>query len=240
MRKMPITLVAGVVILFLVVLTTGCATKKLVRTEIAALDKKVEGVETSVEENQKRIKEHDEKLASIGSVISQHDSQFKAVDGKIDEVRKFAQGKLISKEILKNDTSKFKFDSFELSAETKAALDKFVENLIAQDRGVYLEIQGHTDNTGPDSWNLSLGKQRADAVMEYLYKQHHIPLHRMQVISYGSSAPIADNATQEGRGQKPARRNSRLRIDRKNSRPWFRIPFDRRLNHSDRSGSIEK
>jgi len=201
MKKMPVTLIAGCVVLLILVLTTGCATKKLVQTEIAALDKKVEGVETSVEESQKRIREHDEKLASIGSLISQHDSQFKAVDGKIDEVRKSIQGKLISKEILKNDASKFKFDSFELSPETKAALDKVVEALIAQDRGVYLEIQGHTDNTGPESWNLLLGKQRAEAVMEYLYKQHHIPLHRMQVISFGSSAPIADNSAKEGRAQ---------------------------------------
>ena len=201
MNKKHLAFLAGIVVLVGLVSVTGCATKKLVQTEIAALDKKVEGVETAVEENQKRIREHDEKLTSIGSLITQHDSQFKAVDGKIEEVRKFAQGKLIAKEILKNGDSKFKFDSYELGPEAKAALDKFVAGLIAQDRGVYLEIQGHTDNTGPDGWNLLLGKQRADAVMEYLYKQHHIPLHRMQVISYASSAPIADNSTKDGRAQ---------------------------------------
>jgi outer membrane protein OmpA-like peptidoglycan-associated protein len=201
MKRNTITFLAGAVILIGLISFTGCATKKLVQTEIAALDKKVEGVETSVEENQRRIKEHDERLASIGSLISQHDSQFKAVDGKIEEVRKFAQGKLIAKEIVKNNESKFKVDSFELSPEAKATLDKFVQALIAQDRGVYLEIQGHTDSTGPEAWNLLLGKQRAEAAMEYLYKQHHIPLHRMQVISFGSSAPIADNASKEGRAQ---------------------------------------
>jgi outer membrane protein OmpA-like peptidoglycan-associated protein len=201
MNKKHLALLAGIVVLVGLVSVTGCATKKLVQTEITALDKKVEGVETAVEENQKRIREHDEKLTSIGSLITQHDSQLKAVDGKIEEVRKFAQGKLIAKEILKNSDSKFKFDSYELSPEAKAVLDKFVAGLIAQDRGVYLEIQGHTDNTGPESWNLLLGKQRAEAVMEYLYKQHHIPLHRMQVISYASSAPIADNSTKEGRAQ---------------------------------------
>jgi len=35
--------------------------------------------------------------------------------------------------------------------------------------------------------------------MDYLYKEHHIPLHRMEVISFGSSKPIADNNTREGR-----------------------------------------
>jgi outer membrane protein OmpA-like peptidoglycan-associated protein len=88
-----------------------------------------------------------------------------------------------------------------LSPETKAALDSFVQKLIADKRGVYLEIQGHTDGTGPAEYNLLLGKKRADAVMEYLYKQYHVPLHRMQEISHGSSAPIADNATKDGRAQ---------------------------------------
>lgn len=201
MKKNTFLFFAGAFLLIGLISFTGCATKKLVQTEIAALDQKVEGVEASVEENQKRIKEHDERLASIGSLISQHDSQFKAVDGKIEEVRKFAQGKLIAKEILKNNESKFKIDSFELSPEAKATLDKFVQALIAQDRGVYLEIQGHTDNTGPEAWNLLLGKQRAEAAMDYLYKQHHVPLHRMQVISFGSSTPIADNTSKEGRAQ---------------------------------------
>jgi len=201
MKKNKLAFFAGAVLLIGLISFTGCATKKLVQTEIAALDKKVEGVETSVEENQKRIKEHDERLASIGTLISQHDSQFKAVDGKIEEVRKFAQGKLIAKEILKNNESKFKVDSFELSPEAKATLDKFVQALIAEDRGVYLEIQGHTDNTGPEAWNLLLGKQRAEAAMDYLYKQHHVPLHRMQVVSFGSSAPVADNTSKEGRAQ---------------------------------------
>ncbi len=201
MKRKTFAFFFGFAILIAILSFTGCATKTLVQTEIAALDKKVEGVETSVEENQKRIKEHDERLASIGSLISQHDSQFKAVDGKIEEVRKFAQGKLIAREILRNNESKFKIDSSELSPEAKATLDKFVQALITQDRGVYLEIQGHTDSTGPEAWNLLLGKQRAEAVMDYLYKQHHVPLHRMQVISFGSSSPVVDNTSKEGRAQ---------------------------------------
>jgi outer membrane protein OmpA-like peptidoglycan-associated protein len=193
------TAIAGILVLIGVVAATGCATKKYVSTEMAALDKKVEGVETSVEESQKRIKEHDEKLASIGSLISQHDTQFAAVDGKIEEVKKMVKGELVMKESLKSSDAKFKWDSAELSPEAKAALDKFVQQLIAANRGVWIEIQGHTDNTGEESWNMVLGKKRADSVMDYLYKTHHIPLHRMQTISFGSSMPVADNAKREGR-----------------------------------------
>jgi outer membrane protein OmpA-like peptidoglycan-associated protein len=184
---------------------TGCATKKYVMGEVATLDQKVEGVETAVEENQKRIKEHDERLVTLGSLIKQQEAEMNKqkseLDSRISEVKKVAQGKLIFKEVLSNDEAKFKFDSYELSDEAKAMLDKFVQVLIEQDKGVYLEIQGHTDNTGPESWNLVLGEKRAEAVMEYLHKKYNIPLHRMEVISYGSEQPVGDNSTREGRAQ---------------------------------------
>ena len=205
MEKNKITVLMGAALLIWLIAGTGCATKGFVREEIASMDEKVEGVETSVEENQKRIKEHDEQLTSLGSLITQNQSELEEhkvdTDNKLTEVKKMAQGKLIFQETLKNEEAKFKFDNAELSDEAKVAMDGFVQTLIAEDKGVYLEIQGHTDGTGEDSVNLVLGKQRAQAVMEYLHKQYRIPLHRMEVISYGSGQPIADNATRDGRGQ---------------------------------------
>lgn len=205
MNRNKITLLTGTLLLIWLIAGTGCASKGYVREEIAAMDEKVAGVETSVEENQKRIKEHDVRLASLGSLITENQSELEEykvdTDNKLTEVKKMAQGKLIFQETLKNEEAKFKFDSAELGDEAKVALDGFVQTLIAEDKGVYLEIQGHTDSTGEDSVNLALGKKRAQAVMEYLHMQYRIPLHRMEVISYGSAQPIADNATREGRAQ---------------------------------------
>jgi len=201
MSKEKITFYFGILLLILLIAGTGCATKKFVLGEVAALDQKVEGVESAVEESQKRIKEHDEKLATLGSLISQQESELSKFDSKIEEVKKYARGKLILQETIRNEETKFKIDSYELSVEAKEKLDEFVKMLIAQDKGVYLEIQGHTDTTGPESWNLLLGKKRAEAVMEYLHKKYNIPLHRMEVISYGSSEPAAENTTREGRVQ---------------------------------------
>jgi len=205
MNKNNISFLVGTVILVGLIAFTGCATKKFVREGLAVMDQKVEGVENSVEETQKRIKEHDERLATLGELIKQQESeqnkQKSEFDSRISEVKKYAQGRLIFQEILRNDEAKFKFDSHELSDEAKVKLDEFVDMLISQDKGVYLEIQGHTDSTGPKDWNLILGKKRAEAVMEYLHKQYHIPLHRMEVISYGSDQPIGDNSTRQGRVQ---------------------------------------
>lgn len=201
MSKEKITFYFGIVLLVSLMACTGCATKKYVLQETAVLDQKVEAVESAIEESQKRIKEHDETLATLGSLISQQESEFDKFDSKIEEVKKYARGKLILQEIITNEKSKFKIDSYELSAEVKEILDEFVMMLIAQDKGVYLEIRGHSDSSGPESWNLVLGKKRAEAVMEYLHKKYNIPLHRMEVISYGSSEPVADNATRNGRAQ---------------------------------------
>jgi len=205
MNKNRITFFVGAVFLIGLITNTGCATKKYVLGGMATLDQKVEGMETAVEENQKRIKEHDERLTTIGSLITQHRSEFdqqkSEIDGKISEVRRFAQGKLILQEIITNDEAKFEFESYELGDNAKVALDKLVGMLIAQNKGLYLEIQGHADSSGPEDWNLYLGKKRAETVMEYLHNMYHIPLHRMEVISYGSAKPIADNSTSEGRAQ---------------------------------------
>ena len=201
MKNRQLVFFAGFVVLIALVVGPACATKKFVQTESTTLDKKIADVSTAVEANQKRIKEHDDQLATIGSLISQHDGQFKAVDGKIEEVKTLIRGNLVLTATLKNSEAKFKFDSAELSAEAKGFLDQFVQKLIEENKGVFIEIQGHTDNTGTDEVNMALGQKRAEAVMMYLYKQHRIPLHRMSVVSMGSAMPIADNTNRDGRSQ---------------------------------------
>ena len=201
MKNRQLVFFAGFVVLIALVVGPACATKKFVQTESTTLDKKIADVSTAVEPNQKRIKEHDDQLATIGSLISQHDGQFKAVDGKIEEVKTLIRGNLVLTATLKNSEAKFKFDSAELSAEAKGFLDQFVQKLIEENKGVFIEIQGHTDNAGTDEVNQALGQKRAEAVMMYLYKQHRIPLHRMSVVSMGSAMPIADNTNRDGRSQ---------------------------------------
>lgn len=201
MSKTRMGLILAMAVVIGLLLGPACATKKFVQTETTAVDKKVEGLQTTVEDNQKRLKEHDERLATLGSLITQNQSDIKGVDGKIEDVKKMAEGKLVDKAVLTNDQAKFKFDSAELGPEAKGALDQFVQKLVADNRGVYLEIRGYTDNVGEEAYNLLLGKKRADSVMEYFFKQYHIPLFRMQVISLGSVDPIADNKTKEGRSQ---------------------------------------
>ena len=78
-------------------------------------------------------------------------------------------------------------------------LDDLAADLRQRNENVYIEIQGHTDATGSDDYNLDLGRQRAEAVQRYLNLRHAVALHRMSVVSYGETAPVTDNDTRDGR-----------------------------------------
>lgn len=60
-------------------------------------------------------------------------------------------------------------------------------------------IEGHTDSTGPDSYNQGLSERRANSVRDYLISNKQIAADRLKTVGYGESRPVADNATREGR-----------------------------------------
>ena len=68
-------------------------------------------------------------------------------------------------------------------------------------RSIWIEIEGHTDSVGNKAVNEKIGLERAQAVEKYLYEQYQVPLHKMNVISYGADKPVAPNKTKEGRAQ---------------------------------------
>ena len=88
-----------------------------------------------------------------------------------------------------------------LPDEAKPRIDQMVAQLKQDPKGIFLEIEGHTDNVGDGQTNERIGLERAEAVKRYLYEQHQIPLHKMNVISYGKDKPVAPNKTRAGRAQ---------------------------------------
>lgn len=183
-------------LLAIALIAGGCATKKYVRTEMETMEsgvgERMDDIETEVEENQSAILENEERLAAASATA--RDAFDRAV-----AAGELAEGKFLYETILSSDRFRFEVDRAELSDEASAALDEFAEQLTAENKNVFVEIQGHTDATGSDDYNMKLGQQRAEAVRLYLSGAHGIALHRMSVISYGETAPVSDNDTREGR-----------------------------------------
>jgi outer membrane protein OmpA-like peptidoglycan-associated protein len=117
------------------------------------------------------------------------------------EAERAAKGKLIYTVTLSNDKVTFPVNRAAVSPEAQAMIDEAIAQLKAENRGVFFEIEGHTDSTGPDQYNQQLGEDRAMAVRNYLHDQHGIALSRIEVISYGESRPVVDNKTRENRAQ---------------------------------------
>lgn len=180
--------------LILAVATTGCATKKYVKQETGAVSTRVDEVEGQVEQAQTRLDTHDRQIGEA-SRTAQEALQ------RAQEAGKLAEGKFLYETVLTDEKVKFGFDTSDLSPEAAAALDEFASQLTTQNKNVYVEIQGHTDSVGSEKYNEELGLLRAEAVRRYLSQHHKVPLHRMNVISYGETAGVADNSTREGRSQ---------------------------------------
>lgn len=85
-----------------------------------------------------------------------------------------------------------------IKPESFPILDQVAEFLKANPKAV-VEIQGHTDSIGSDSYNLSLSQARAEAVKTYLVTRHGIDPSRLIARGYGETMPIASNASREGR-----------------------------------------
>ncbi len=88
----------------------------------------------------------------------------------------------------------------ELKPESDAAIQE-VAKLLRQDPALKLLVVGHTDNVGALPWNLDLSKRRAAAVVQALTAEHGIAGARLVALGDGPSAPVASNATEEGRAK---------------------------------------
>jgi outer membrane protein OmpA-like peptidoglycan-associated protein len=91
----------------------------------------------------------------------------------------------------------FEFDKATLTPEAMAILDK-AAGLLASQAKVVVEVAGHTDNVGSDTYNQGLSERRAIAVKDYL-ESKGITATRLTARGYGEAQPVASNDTDEGR-----------------------------------------
>ena len=88
-------------------------------------------------------------------------------------------------------------DSAVLSDASKYSLDEFAQVMRDYPQTAIL-VQGYTDSTGSETYNMQLSERRAKAVFNHLALREVEPA-RMAAIGYGEGYPVADNATPEGR-----------------------------------------
>lgn len=183
----------------------GCATKKYVNEELEKSNKdtsqRIENVQKDLEQAQEEIQALHQKDREIEEQISKLSDTSREAMERALEAKKLAEGKFLYEVVLSDDKVRFGMNKYELSLEAQAALDAFAQILKSENKNVYIEIQGHTDDLGSEEYNFKLGLKRAEAVKFYLNKEHSFPLHRMETVSYGETKPLVPNTDSENRAK---------------------------------------
>lgn len=135
---------------------------------------------------------------ATGAVIGRKmDKQAEEIKNKVPDAKVERVGEGIVVEF--NSNILFAVNKADLSAEAKTNLDKLVIILNSYP-DTNIELQGHTDNTGTDSFNQTLSEKRAVSVSNYLTSKS-IGTTRMTAKGFGETVPKYDNTTTDGRAQ---------------------------------------
>ena len=207
---------------------SGCATKKYVRQQIQTLQPGIQEAQNAAKENAERIDAVDKRTQqgiSAAQVADQKASQAEqdaqaaqnsaqSADRKADTANQGVQQannrintletriSTINDNYTQSETQTVTFprNSSSLTSEAKNTLDRIASDLSGQRTGYMVELQGYTDATGSEQYNIGLSQRRAEAVERYLVSKD-LPLFRIAIVGLGKEKPVADNKTSNGRAQ---------------------------------------
>jgi outer membrane protein OmpA-like peptidoglycan-associated protein len=211
--------VAAIVSLGLVVLLeSGCATKKYVKQTVDPVSGRVDELSELSQKNEAAIKDVDGRaqsgIQSAQTKANEVDQKATTANQKAEQATQMAQNShnqinkvesSLNERIASIDSYKpeqevsvqFKFDQADLTEESKLKLDELTAQ-IKDSKNYVLEVRGFTDRTGNEKYNLGLSQRRSDSVIRYL-AQHEVPLFRMFILGLGEFGDAQDNKTRESR-----------------------------------------
>jgi outer membrane protein OmpA-like peptidoglycan-associated protein len=197
-----------------VLLGNACATKKYVRNRV---NERVTPLESRTGELEETSRRNTQDIGKLGrdveevrqktdraqqqadraaSSAEQANTRVTGVEQTVADLRTNLDKYTVQKTV----TIQFKVGKSELLSEAIASLDELASQI--KDRnGFLLEVEGFASADGKSELNERLSQARSEAVRRYLADHHNIPLFRMSILGFGTSRPIADNQTREGRTQ---------------------------------------
>jgi outer membrane protein OmpA-like peptidoglycan-associated protein len=219
---MVVVILAGIMVL------SGCATRKYVRLQTQALEPAIQEASNAAKENAERIDAVDRRAQQGVTAAGAADQKAVAAQTAANNAQTAAtaaqrqadtanQGVQQANTMIKTletrisninlsdaytqsetQTVTFAVNSSTLSPQARSTLDSLASKLSGA--GFLVELQGFTDNTGSEQYNINLSQRRAEAVTRYLVSKN-IPLFRISVVGLGEEMPVASNNTRDGRTQ---------------------------------------
>jgi outer membrane protein OmpA-like peptidoglycan-associated protein len=211
---MKVKAIAVASIVVAVIFGNACATKKYVRNRINERATPLESRTGELEETSRRNTQDIGRLGKdiedvrqrtdraqqqadrAASSAEQANTRVTGVEQTVSDLRNNLDKFTVQKTV----TIRFMASKSDLLPEAMASLDELASQI--KDRnGFLLEIQGFASSEGRPDLNERLSEARSEAVKRYMGEHHNVPLFRMSIIGFGTSRPVADNETKEGREQ---------------------------------------
>jgi len=222
---------ALVAVLATVGITSGCASRKYVRTQVGTsateissrMEEKDRNLQNGIDQNGNQISELSGVTREHGQQIQTLDSGLKTTDGKATQAMTIGQGAqtaatqanskvgVLDQQFqnrnhytqLSEENIQFKFNSSKVEKDQFAHLDEIAGKLKSDPNSI-LVLEGRTDNVGDPTYNVALGEKRLEAVSRYLIVEQGVPMQQIYKTSFGEDKPVSDNKTKEGRAQNRA------------------------------------
>jgi len=182
------------------VLLTGClATRDWVKEQ-------VDPISGRVTQGEQRLNQAEGQIGNLGGRMSGAEGRLGQLDAKTEKALSALASLRLERRFVidMKEGANFAFNSSNLPAQARKEIDGFLSDLKGDPAGmegaVFL-VAGHTDSTGSEDINYELGKKRADAVSRYLITQKKMDPLRVVTVSYGETAPMVDNKTNQGRAK---------------------------------------
>jgi outer membrane protein OmpA-like peptidoglycan-associated protein len=212
------------------IVLSGCATRKYVRLQTQSLEPAIQEANNAAKENAERIDAVDRRAQQGITAAGAADQRAGAAQKSADAANAAAQAagrqadtanqgvqtantrintlETRINSININDTYTesdkqavvFNLNSSNLNDQSRGTLDRLAGSATGLKTGYLIEIQGFTDSTGSEQYNIGLSQRRAQSVERYLVSKG-VPLYRISIVGLGEDNPVADNKTSQGRSQ---------------------------------------
>jgi outer membrane protein OmpA-like peptidoglycan-associated protein len=195
----------GAGVLGSLLLAQGClATRNWVKEQVDPVSGRVSQTEGRLDKAEGQIGGLGNRMSGVEGKLGQFEGRLGEVDAKTERALSAISNLRLERKLVidMKDGANFAFNSAKLPASAQREIDGFLSDLKndAGDGAMFV-IAGHTDNVGNDEYNYELGKKRAEAVGRYLITQKRLDPMRVVPVSYGESAPSADNSNPQGRAK---------------------------------------
>ena len=215
------------ILMLLVGLTSGCASKKYVREKLAPIDDTARAADTRSATNAEQITGLDAKVNNeVARLERESEAGLAAVSDKTDRAQGTADRAMARADdamaradgahdgisslertiaglgqfrVVDERSILFGFDSAEMTPEAEGLLSDLMR--AADGDGFVVEVRGFTDSVGSAAYNLELSRRRAEAVVRSIHTNHRVPLWQIHRVGLGEDQPAEENETRDGRTQ---------------------------------------